>query len=181
MIYPNPVFIIGTYDDNGVANVMNAAWGGIVSSGPESIGISVRPSRYTFDNLKKRNAFTINLPSADFVTEADYFGMVSGRKVNKLERTGLTPVKAEFVDAPYIEEFPYNVECEVIKTLDIDAHVLFVGKIRDIKIDSDKMTDKDLPDWNKIKPLTADVANNEYRLPGQVVGKSFSDGLKLID
>lgn len=180
IIFPNPVFIVGTYDKNGKPNFMNVAWAGFVGGDNDSVVIAIRPSRYTYDNLNERKAFTISVPSADYLSEADYFGLASGRTEDKIKKTGLTSVDAEFVDAPYIKEFPYILECQVNNTLDLGAHKLFVGDIKDIKVDEDKLTDNNLPDWDKIKPLTYDRVNNEYRLPGTIAGKAFSDGMKFL-
>lgn len=177
-IFPNPVFIICTYDDEGKANAMNVAWAGVMCGEPSCIGIAVRPSRYTFDNLKKRKAFTINIPSVDLMEEADYFGIESGRDADKIERAGLTAEKAEFVDAPYIKEFPYIMECEITDSVEMNSHTLFIGEVKDIKADEDILTDKNKPDWGKLQPLTYDYTTNDYRLPGEIAGKAFSAGLK---
>ncbi len=178
-IFPNPVFVICTYGDDGNANAMNVAWAGVVCGDPSSIGIAIRPSRYTFENLKKRKAFTINIPSVDFMEEADYFGIESGRGTNKIEKAGLTAERADFVDAPYIAEFPYIMECKISNSVEMNSHTLFIGEVKDIKADESVLTEKDKPDWNKIKPLTFDYVTNDYRLPGDVVGKAFSAGLKF--
>lgn len=177
-IFPTPVFIIGTYNDEGRANVMTVAWSGVVCGEPSSIGIAVRPSRYTFENLKKRKAFTINVPSVEFMEQADYFGIESGRDIDKIEKAGLTAEKSEFVDAPYIKEFPYTMECKVTNSLEMNSHTLFIGEVKDIKADEDILNDKNKPDWEKLQPLTYDYVTNDYRLPGEVVGKAFSAGLK---
>ena len=179
LIHPNPVLIIGTYDKDGNPNVMNAAWGGIVSGDPCGIGISIRPSRLTHDNLIENKAFTVNIASADFLKEADYFGIVSGRDVNKFEKTGLTSVKSELVNAPLIDEFHYSLECTVTHTLDLNSHTLFIGEIQDCKLDPSYADNKGMPDWDKIKPLTFDYNTKKYTIPGEKAGQAFSDGLKF--
>jgi flavin reductase (DIM6/NTAB) family NADH-FMN oxidoreductase RutF len=115
IVYPTPVFIIGTYDAQGRANAMNAAWGGIVSSNPPAVGVSVRKSRYTYGNIQARKAFTINIPSEDHLAAADYFGIASGADVDKLATAGLTTVKGQHVDAPIIVEFPFALECRLLQ------------------------------------------------------------------
>jgi flavin reductase (DIM6/NTAB) family NADH-FMN oxidoreductase RutF len=173
-VFPNPVFIVGTYDAAGVPNAVNLAWGGIASSGPEAVSIAVRPSRYTYENLMLKKAFTVNLPSAEYVKEADYFGLVSGRDVNKFEKTGLTATRGLYVDAPYIEEFPVNIECSVSHTLDLGAHMLFIGEIRDVRVD-ETLEGKDL--FGAARILTFDSLAAAYRAPGEIVEKAFSCGL----
>ncbi|MDR0885415.1 MAG: flavin reductase family protein [Clostridiales Family XIII bacterium] len=176
-IFPNPVFIVGTYDKNGKANAVNLAWGGIASSGPESIAIAVRPSRYTHENLLETRAFTINLPSAKYVEEADYFGIVSGRDVDKFEVTGLTPVKGDYVNAPYIEEFPINLECEVTEIIELGVHTLFIGAVKDVKID-DTLVDAGKERNSVAQILSFDNVARAYRKPGEAVAQAFSCGLK---
>ena len=98
---------------------MTAAWGGICCSSPPCVAISLRKATYTYGNLMSKKAFTINIPSANYVREADYFGMVSGKKEDKFAKTGLTPVRSDFVDPPYIREFPLNLECKIIQVIEI--------------------------------------------------------------
>ena len=87
IVYPTPVFIVGTYDENGEPDVMAAAWGGISCSKPPCVSISLQKHRYTLKNINERGAFTISIPSEDYVKEADYFGIVSGKDANKFEKT----------------------------------------------------------------------------------------------
>jgi flavin reductase (DIM6/NTAB) family NADH-FMN oxidoreductase RutF len=178
MIFPNPVMIVGTYDKDGAPDAAAFAWGGVASSDPAAISVAVRPSRYTYENLNLKKAFTISLPSPEYAAEADYFGIVSGRDVNKFEKTGLTPVAGEYVDAPYIGEFPVNIECAVSHSLDLGAHTLFIGEIKDIKVDESLAPDvKGL--WGAARVLTYDSFALSYRLPGEEIAKAFSCGLKF--
>ncbi|MDR1358234.1 MAG: flavin reductase family protein [Coriobacteriales bacterium] len=180
LVFPNPVLVVGTYDQRGEPNVATLAWGGIASSGPESVSIAVRPSRYTFEALQRTRAFTVNLPSVEYAAEADFFGMVSGRTTRKLEATGLTPVHGEFVDAPYIAEFPYCMECEVVQSLDLGQHTLFIGEVKDVKIDEALMDEEGNLRWGEARILTFDSGMRTYRAPGEVVGDAFSTGRKFI-
>lgn len=179
LIFPNPAVVVGTYDEKGVANMIAIAWTGIASSDPASIAIAVRPSRYSHANILHRKAFTVNLPSAAYLDETDYFGIVSGRDTDKLADTGLTAVKGEFVDAPYIEEFPYIVECELSHHLDLGAHTLFIGAIRDIRVDEVIMDEKGTIAWEKAGILTYEGSGRQYLLPGAPAGKAFSAGLRF--
>jgi flavin reductase (DIM6/NTAB) family NADH-FMN oxidoreductase RutF len=180
LIFPNPVLVVGTYDVNGEPNVATLAWGGIASSGPNAISIAVRPSRYTFEALQRTGAFTVNLPSVEYAAETDYFGIVSGRNVNKFEVTGLTPLHGEFVDAPYIEEFPYHLECTVTHTLDLGVHFLFVGEVKDTKISTVLIGSNGQVSWEGANILTFDAMSRTYRAPGEIVGEGFSIGKKFI-
>jgi flavin reductase (DIM6/NTAB) family NADH-FMN oxidoreductase RutF len=172
-IFPNPVLVVCTYDANGKANAATLAWGGIASSGPSAVSIAVQPKRYTYEALMSRKAFTVNLPTIEFAEQADYFGIASGRDVDKFAATGLTPIKSDLVDAPYIAEFPYVLECVVTHTLDLGMHTLFIGEIQDVKID-----DSTMQFWKNI--LTYDAENREYLIPGKAVAKAFAAGKKFL-
>jgi flavin reductase (DIM6/NTAB) family NADH-FMN oxidoreductase RutF len=180
IVFPTPVFIVGTYCEDGKPNAMNVAWGGICSSNPPCIAISIRRQRCTYENILKRKAFTVNLPSEKNMNEADYFGMTSGKNTDKFKTTGLTAVKADFVDAPYIKEFPFVMECKVVDIFQISEHTQIVGEILDIKVDHDCMNKEGLPDIEAIKPLLFDPAASKYYNIGNVAGKAFSVGRTLI-
>jgi len=104
LIYPAPVWLIGTYDQQGKSDAATVAWGGVCSSQPPAVAISLRKSRYTYENIMRRKAFTINVPSAEQVMGADYCGIVSGRNTDKFAAAKITAVKSEKVDAPYIKD-----------------------------------------------------------------------------
>jgi flavin reductase (DIM6/NTAB) family NADH-FMN oxidoreductase RutF len=142
IVYPTPVFVIGSYDKAGKPNVMTAAWGGICCSRPPCVAVSLRKATYTYGNIMEHKAFTINIPSENYVTEADYFGLVSGKEKDKLSAAGLTPVKSDLVNAPYVQEFPLVLECTVLHTLEIGLHTQFVGEIIDVKADEAVLGEK---------------------------------------
>ena len=116
LVYPTPVWVIGTYDKGGKANAMTIAWGGVCSSSPPCVAVSLRKATYTHGNILERKAFTVNVPSAAQAKIADYLGMVSGRTVDKFAAAELTAVKGDKVDAPYIQEFPLILECKLLST-----------------------------------------------------------------
>jgi len=136
LIFPAPVLIVGTYSIDGKPNAMNVAWGGICSY-PPCIAISIQENRRTHKNILQKKAFTINIPNEKQVEEADFFGLVSGNTYDKFDSVNLTTVKGDKVDAPYIEEFPINIECELMDMIGIGEHTQFIGKILDIKIDDE--------------------------------------------
>lgn len=176
IVFPTPVFIVGTYCEDGKPNAMNVAWGGICSSNPPCIAISIRKQRCTYENILKRKAFTINIPSVKQINEADYFGITTGKTTDKFKATGLTPVKGDKVDAPYIKEFPFNMECNVIDIFQISEHTQIIGEILDIKVDDSCTNTNGLPDIDKIKPLLFDPAASKYHIAGTAVGQAFSVG-----
>jgi flavin reductase (DIM6/NTAB) family NADH-FMN oxidoreductase RutF len=174
-----PVWVVGTYDPDGKANVMTAAWGGICCSQPPCIYVSLRKATYTYSNIMKRKAYTISIPSQSYTKEADYFGLASGKKVDKFAATGLTPVKSELVDAPYVKEFPLIIECKVIKIIEIGLHTEFIGEIVDVKADSLVLNEESLPDIEKVKPIIWNPAGMAYHEVGKRLGQAFSIGKKM--
>jgi len=179
LIYPTPVWVVGTYDKSGKANVMTAAWAGICCSQPPCVAISLRKATYTYGNIVDRKAFTINVPSEAQVRQADYFGIVSGKTKNKFAATGLTPVKSDRVDAPYVEEFPLVLECRLAHTLELGLHTQFVGEIMDIKASESVLGKDGSPEIEKVKPIIFAPESGEYYGVGKRLGKAFSMGKEI--
>ena len=175
-MYPMPVLIIGTYNEDGTANAMNAAWGGI--SAQNNITICVSPGHKTMENIKAKKAFTVSMADADHVVEADFVGVVSGNKVdNKLDKAGLHTFKSELVDAPIIEEFPFTLECKLDR-YDDESKLLF-GEIVNVSADERILDENGKVDLAKLKPITFDPVGHGYHVVGEKVGNAFSDGNKL--
>ncbi len=179
IVYPTPVFIVGTYDKNGKPNAMNVAWGGLCCSSPPCVAISLRKATYTYGNVVERKSFTINIPSEAHVKEADHFGIASGSKEDKFSATGLTPVKSDLVDAPYIKEFPLILECRLKQTVEIGLHIQFIGEIVDVKIEESALGEGGIPDIKKIKPFLYAPEIRAYYGIGECLGKAFSIGKQL--
>ena len=176
IVYPTPVFVVGTYDKDGKPNVMTAAWGGICCSKPPCVAVSLRKAPYTYGNLMDREAFTINIPSQEHVKQVDYFGLVSGKTCDKFADAGLTPVKSDRVNAPYVKEFPMVLECKVLHTLETGLHSQFIGEILDIKIEEDVLGPQGFPDVEKLGLF---VLLDGYRRVGRYLGQAFSIGKGL--
>lgn len=181
LAYPQVVFMVGTYDENGVPDVMNAAWGGVCSGEPPCVQANIRPSRKTMDNINATGAFTIGIPGAEHVVIADYFGLDSGHKVpDKIEKAGVTALPADGVNAPVIEEFKLTLVCKVIHKAEIGSHVQVMGEIVDVLADEDIIKDDGKTiDIEKLDPILYDHSAHEYRRVGECVGKSFTVGLEL--
>ncbi len=179
LAFPTPVWVVGTYDKDDKPNVMTAAWGGICCSKPPCIYVSLRKPRYSYNNIVERKAFTVSIPSEDFAKQADFFGIASGRHTDKLTAAGLTAVKSDLVDAPYVKEFPIVLECNVIHTLEIGVHTQFIGEIMDAKADEAVLGEKGLPDIEKIKPIIFGPEIHTYHGIGRFLGKAFSIGKEI--
>ncbi|MBN2754407.1 MAG: flavin reductase family protein [Candidatus Goldbacteria bacterium] len=180
ILFPSPVLIIGTYGENDAPNIMNAAWGGIAASKPPCVSISVQPPRLTHDNIVKNKAFTVNIPSEKYVKQADYAGLVSGREFNKFEEAKLTPEKSALVNAPYIKEFPYCLECKLVNTVNVGSHTMFIGEIVGIVADGNVLGKNNLPDIKKVKPIMfGSFGSRAYYGVGNKIGDAFSVGNKI--
>ena len=179
IVFPTPVWVVGTYDKQGRPDAMTAAWGAICCSKPPCVTISVQKIRYTYGNLLERKAFTVNVPSETYSKEADYFGITSGKEIDKFFSAGLTPVKGDLVDAPYVKEFPLVLECTLIHTHEIGLHTQFIGEIKDVKADRSVLDEKGLPDIEKVKPFTYVPEIRTYYGIGKYLGKAFSIGKEI--
>jgi flavin reductase (DIM6/NTAB) family NADH-FMN oxidoreductase RutF len=179
LLYPTPVWVVGTYDAEGKPNVMTIAWGGICCSQPPCVAVSLRKATYSYGNIMERKAFTLNIPSEEQAAEADYFGMVSGRSEDKIAATGFTPVKSRIVDAPYLEEFPLILECRVIHVTEIGLHTQFIGEILDVKADESVLGEKGVPDIEKVRPFIFSPEGRRYHKVGGCLGEAFSLGRSI--
>jgi flavin reductase (DIM6/NTAB) family NADH-FMN oxidoreductase RutF len=179
IVYPTPVFIVGTYDQAEKPNVMAAAWGGICCSRPPCVAVSLRKATYTYGNIVARQAFTISIPSETHVKEADYFGIASGRDEDKFARTGLTPVRSETVNAPYVAEFPLIIECNLLHTNEIGLHTQFIGEVINILADESVIDARGAVDIERIRPFLFAPENRAYYGVGAFLGEAFSIGRDL--
>ena len=174
-LYPMPVLIIAAYDENGGADAMNAAWGGISDNNEISMDLSA--GHKTVKNILVKKAFTVSVGDAAHVTECDYVGVVSGNEVeDKLEKAGFHITKSETVDAPVIDELPMTLECEMI-SYNPETGIM-KGKIANVSADEKILTEGKI-DPSKLQPITFDAVNNKYLVLGEAVGNAFKDGFKL--
>lgn len=176
LVFPTPVWIVGTYDKEGKPNVMAAAWGGICCSKPPCVAVSLREATYTYGSIVERKAFTVSVPSEAHSREADYIGIASGRNVDKFAATGLTPVRSELVDAPYVGEFPLVLECRLLQAVEIGLHTQFIGEIADVKADESVLGEKGLPDIQKVKPIIYAPETMTYHGIGKNLGRAYTIG-----
>lgn len=176
--YPTPVWVIGTYDDGNRPNIMTAAWAGVCCSAPPCVAVSLRKATYTYGNILKKKAFTVNIPSEKHIREVDYCGIVSGRTTDKFAAAGLTPVASALVEAPYVEEFPVVLECSLLNVTELGLHTHFVGEIMDVKADEECVGKDGLPDPEALSPLIYFPEIRHYYGIGRNLGKAFSIGKK---
>lgn len=175
MIYPMPVLIIGTFDENGTPDAMNAAWGGI--SEEKEISVCISEDHKTTKNIILNKCFTVSIPDVENTVAADYVGIVSGNDTgDKILKAGWTYEKSGLINAPVFNELPFTLECKLI-SYDSESCRL-VGEILNVTADERILTDGKV-DLKKFRPITYDPANHDYVTLGEKVGKAFSDGRKL--
>jgi flavin reductase (DIM6/NTAB) family NADH-FMN oxidoreductase RutF len=174
-LYPMPVLIIAAYDEAGVPNAMNAAWGGMFTD--EHIGICISQGHKTTKNILATRAFTVSMATAEQVVACDYVGIVSGnRERDKVAKAGFTTERSEVVNAPIIKELPMTLECEMVSYDEENCHL--VGRIVNVSADESILTDGKI-DYAKLRPITYDPVNHHYVELGAKAGNAFSDGKKL--
>lgn len=174
MCYPMPVYIIGTYGEDGTPNAMNAAWGGI--SEETEISICISAEHKTTANILARKAFTVSMATAPCVEACDYVGIVSGnQEPDKFAKAGFHEVRSQFVDAPLIQELPMALECRLI-SYDPESCRL-VGEIVNVSAEESVLGENGKVDVEKLQPITYDSMNHQYLTLGRVVGRAFHDGL----
>ena len=176
LIFPSPVWCIGSYDATDRPNVMTAAWGGICCSKPPSVAVALRKATYTYSCLIATRAYTVSVPSKKYAAEADYFGMVSGKTVDKFKATGLTAERALNVHAPYVKEFPMVLECRVTHTLEIGLHTQFIGEILDVKVDESILGADGLPEMQLLDPFLYAAETRKYYSIGAFMGRAYDIG-----
>ena len=174
-LYPMPVLIVGTYDEHGNPNAMNAAWGGIYDTG--LLMVCLADDHKTTENINKTGAFTVSFATSNTVAACDYVGIVSANDVpDKFARAGFSAKKSEFVNAPIINELPMTVECELLK---FNEDGICIGKIINVSADESVLDENGKIDAKLLSPIIYDSATHAYWSFGEKVGRAFSDGKKL--
>ena len=174
-LYPMPVLIVGSYDEQGTPNAMNAAWGGIYDT--NLVMVCLADDHKTTDNIKKSGAFTLSFATSDTVAPCDYVGIVSANDVpNKFERAGFHATKRDFVNAPLIDELPMAVECKLLK---FNEDGICIGEIVNISADESVLDEKGRVDAKKLDPIIYDSCSHAYWSFGEKVGQAFHDGKKI--
>ena len=175
-VYPLPVLIVGTYDENGTPNAMNAAWGTVCDTAQVAICLSA--GHKTVKNLLKAQAFTVAIADAKNVEAADYVGLVSGNnEPDKLAKTGWHITKSEFVNAPVIEDFSLVLECKLV-SYDTDTEIC-IGEVVNVSVDEGILGSNGKIDVEKLQPLCYASEVRGYYTLGKKVGNAFLDGLQL--
>lgn len=174
-LYPMPVLIVGTYDENGTPNAMNAAWGGVYDT--NQVMVCLADDHKTTENIKKTGAFTLSFATADTVVPCDYVGIVSANDVpDKFARAGLHATKSEYVNAPLIDELPMAVECKLIK---FNEDGICIGQIVNVSADESILDENGKIDAKRLDPIIYDGVTHAYWCLGNKVGQAFSAGKEI--
>lgn len=174
-LYPMPVLIVGTYDENGAPNAMNAAWGGIYDT--NLVMVCLADEHKTTENIRKTGAFTVSFATAKTAVPCDYVGIVSANDVpDKFARAGFHAVKSEFVNAPIIEELPMTVECKLLK---FNEDGICIGEIVNVSADESVLDENGKIDAGMLDPIIYDSVSHAYWSFGEKVGRAFFDGKKI--
>ena len=178
-VFPMPVLMVAAYDENEKVNVMNVAWGQICAM--DRIYLCIGKGKKTLSNILKTKAFTVSLADVAHMDVADYYGLVSGNKVeDKFERTGYTAVKSDKVNAPIIEEFPVAIECELLEEIDTEYIHGVVGRIVNVKAEESVLAEEGKVDVMKLNALMFDNFRLGYYTVGEKAGQAFAAGKALI-
>jgi len=176
-IFPMPVLMVATYNDDDTIDVMNAAWGTMLSR--DHVILNLTRTHKTVKNIEKRKAFTVSIADADHVVEADYFGIISANNTpDKFEKTDLTAEKSENVDAPIIIEFPITFECEFIEYQDGEYGCGVIAKVVNVTAD-EKVIKDDKVDISAVNAIAFDPYTHGYYKVQERVGEAFKDGNNL--
>ncbi len=173
--YPQPVLIIGTYDENGSSDAMNAAWGGLYDGNKVELCLSA--GHKTTKNIRAVGAFTVSFADAANLVASDYVGLASANtEPKKMEKSGFHLTKSQFVNAPLIDELPVAMECKLIK-INEDGNV--IGEIVNVSADESVLGEDGNIDFSKFRPISFEPVHNGYHVLGERVGNAFQDGAAL--
>ncbi|MBR1376416.1 MAG: flavin reductase [Bacilli bacterium] len=173
-----PVLMIGTYNEDGSVDVMNAAWGMMLDM--DKVVLNLTETHKTVENIKREGYFTVALADLAHMKEADYVGIVSANNTpDKFEKSGLHAVKSENINAPIIEEFPLCMECKFIEYQDSETGCGVVAEVLNVSVDEDILDDNDNVDPSRLRALVYDPFNHGYYVVGEKVGNAFKEGSSL--
>lgn len=174
VVTPLPVLIVATYDEGGTPNAMNVAWGG--QCGFHEVALNLSPSHKTTANIRHKQAFTLSFATEETLVISDYFGLVSGNQVNKIESSGVTVTRSEHVDAPVLNDYPLTLECKVVSLREELGEVRVVGEVVNVLAEESILDARGRVDIGKLRAITFDSSANCYRVVGEEVGKAFKAG-----
>ena len=176
-IFPMPVLLISTFNEDGSVDVMNAAWGTMLDR--DMVALNLSETHTTVKNIKARKGFAVHIADAKHVAEADWFGCVHGEKEpDKFKKSGLTYERSALVDAPVINELPIALECELVEYQNDATGIGVIGKVLRTSVEEACLRDGKV-DIDSLEAIAFDPYTHGYYKVGGRVGNAFKDGLKL--
>ncbi len=177
LLFPTPVVLVTSADEEGRPNIITLAWAGIVNSEPPMIGISIRPGRHSYASVKRSRQFVVNIPSEEMLRKTDACGVLTGRETDKFASMGWTPVPAQKVRPPLIDESAVQMECEVRQIVPLGSHDLFIGEVVALHVKEEIQKEKGRIDIGKALPIVYCPGAHEYWNLGRCIGRyGFSKG-----
>ncbi len=178
-LFPMPVLMIATYNEDETVDVMNMAWGGICAE--NMVALNLDEEHKTVANLKNTKAFTLSIADAAHIKESDFFGIASGNKMkDKFERSGMTAIKSTRVNAPIVEEYPVTLECKVVEFQNQPYGLRVLGEIVNVIADESVLDEKGKIDAGKLNAFVFDQFRNDYYKVGEKIGKAWNAGASLM-
>ena len=179
-VFPMPVLMVASYDENGTVQVMNAAWGMICDM--DKIALFIDEDHATTRAIRQTGAFTVSIADKDHMDVADYYGIATGNKMpDKFERSGYHAEKITYVNAPVITEFPVTLECELAEITQTENLHAVVGRIVNVSADEKVLSENGKIDPMKLNALIFDQFQNGYYVATQKVGKAWSEGRVFME
>ncbi|MCI8524933.1 MAG: flavin reductase family protein [Oscillospiraceae bacterium] len=178
-VFPMPVLMIATYNEDGTVDVMNMAWGGVCAS--NMVALNIDEDHKTAANIKARGAFTLSVADVPHLEAADFFGIATGNKMaDKFARSGLHAVKSGRVDAPVVEEFPLTLECRVAECQHTAYGFRVLGEIVNVLAEESVLDEKGKVAPEKLNAFVFDQFQNGYYAIGGKVGQAWKSGAGLM-
>lgn len=181
MMYPAPAVVASAYDENGKVDACTLAFATMCSHHPPAVMIAINSTlkRKTLKSILHSKEFCLGFPSIEHVAEVDYLGIESGYNEDKLTKINFTPVRAEMVNAPIIDEFKVSLECQVINIVDVGSHTQITGEIVNVQADENVLDDKMKVIFEKVNPIAYDDISHSYFAVGEKIADGFKVGLKF--
>lgn len=181
MSFPTPIYIVATYNEDGSADAMNLAWGGVCGAKPPCLQISLNTGRRTRENILRTGAFTVNIGGASLMKESDYFGLVSGAQEDKLKKTGITVTKSSHVPAPMLDAYPLSISCKLRSTQEIGPHLMVIGEIVGIAAEESILDASGQISIEKLSPLGLDPVGHHYLAFSEIIGHAYQEGREYLE
>jgi len=167
---PLPVILLTVNEPHTSGNITTLIWIGFFSEEPLTLGVTLKKKRYSYELIKEYKEFGVNVPTADILKEVDFCGYTTGRKVDKFQKTGLTPIPARLISAPLIKKCPVRLECKLKEIIEFSDHDLIVGEVIESHLDSPILDKRGKVDFKKLNPIIGNYHQVSYYTMGNLIG-----------